>query len=451
MSTNPLPNETQPKTFLSHIYGWFRSPWFTIVVLLGGAGIGLYHPELALKLDLINAIYIDFLKLCVGPIVLSSVAIGIFDLFNQRSKQGFIINLIICLGVGIFLSSFIAALVGVGIAPSQNMSEDTLESLGIVLNTNIVDFSLNLNSANPTPAPTPVFQLFLKQLVPDNALDPLVSNEILKLIVVSAILGIGMNLIPMNEAQNLLNFLNAIQLTFNKILKLLTYLLPFALFSIVSYTFATVDGGIFVSLVKFIVATFLAFLVLIIVSVLIITLRSRIGLPQVINSLAEVTTVSLATQSVVATMPQSLNALTEHMRLSRREVNISLPLVMTLGRFGNIAYFATATILATFIYAKPLTLSFLLTITLLNIFAGVATAGAVGVATLTMIAITLDVLQIPSEAILTLLIVIDPIIAPFRVWMTVLASMGVVAAVASREPRPLHLFRTAVLRIADKL
>ncbi|WP_081599273.1 dicarboxylate/amino acid:cation symporter [Prochlorothrix hollandica] len=417
-----------------------KHPLFILGITACGVFLGLFQPDLALKVNLVGSVYIDLLKLCVGPIVLSCVALGLFELLTHRSNWVFILRLCVFLALGVFLCSLIATIVGIVAAPGQSMSESTLGSLGIVVNQKIVDFSLNLNSPNPVTEPQPVFRLFIEQLIPDNAIAPLVSNEILKVIVVASILGVGMTLIPPAQSDNLKNLLVSVRLTFNKILVLLTYILPFALFSIVSYTVATVDGAVFLSLIKFIIATILTFLLISALSVGLIVLRSKRDPWTTLHSIMEVSVVALATQNVMATLPQSLNSLSVDVRLEETEVNIALPLVMTMGRFGNVAYFALASILAAFIYDKTLGFSTLAIVVLLNIFSGVATAGAIGIATLTMISLTLDILQIPTEAILTLLIVIDPIIAPVRVLLTVLASMGVVAWVVtpeSDEPAPL--------------
>ena len=412
---------------LRHIPKICKHPLFIIGITIGGAIVGFLQPDLALRLNVLGSLYLNLLKFCIGPIVLSCVALGIFDLLSQRSSWWFILRLIGLLAVSIGACAVFATAIGLMAAPGKAMSEDTLRSLGVILNANIVDFSLNLNGVNEIPPPEPIFQTLLQKLIPDNAFAPLVANETLKVIVVSGILGIGMAFVPREKAENLRSLLLSLRLTFNKILVLLTYILPFALFSIVSYTVATVDGEIFIGLLTFIAATIAAFLLVSASSIGLIMLRSKEKFSLTLNSLMQVSIVALATQSVMATLPQALNSLSEDVKASSNEVNISLPLIMTLGRFGNVAYFAIATILAAFIYNKTLGFSLILAAILLNIFAGIATAGAIGIATLTMLGMTLEVLQIPTETMVTLLIIIDPIIAPVRVLLTVLVSMVVAA------------------------
>ncbi|MGA1601895.1 MAG: dicarboxylate/amino acid:cation symporter [Prochlorothrix sp.] len=427
-----------------------KNPFFIVFTALLGALVGSFQPELASQASIIGSIYIDLLKMCVGPIVVSCVALGVFDLLSHRSNEGLISRLLIFLFLGILVCAVIPTAIGAILTPGRSMSEATLSSLGIIVNTNVVDFSLNLNSSNLAPPPEPIFKIFLGKLVPDNAFAPLVTNDILKVIVVSSILGGGMTLIPHERVVILKDVLNALRLSFNKILFLLTYLLPFALFSIVSNTVATVDAGVFASLLRFMVCTLLAFAVLIAGSSIWLLWRTNRDRKAMMASLMDVFVVALATQSIMATLPQALSSLTEDFRLNARQVNIALPLVLTLGRFGNVAYFAIASILAIFIYDRSLGFSMIFTLLMLNMFAGIATAGSIGIASLTMLSITLDTLQIPTEAVLTLLIVVDPIIAPLRALVTVLVSMGVVGRVAAPESPAITLFRTAVLRLQNR-
>ena len=420
-------SSTQGLNMLRHIPRVFKHPFFILGITVIGAAIGFLQPELALKFNVLGSIYIDLLKLCIAPIVFSCVALGLFELLNQRSSWWFIVRLVGFLAVGTAICAILATVIGLIAAPGKAMSEDTLQSLGVILNANIVDFSFNLHGINTIPEPEPIFQVFLQKLIPDNAFAPLVSNETLKVIMVSSILGIGMALVPQEKAESLCSLLTSVRLTFNKILVMLTYLLPIALFSIVSYTVATVDGEVFLNLLTFIASAIAAFLLISALSIMLIILRSQQEFNLTFNSLMQVSIIALATQSVMATLPQALNSLSEDVKVRSEEVNIALPLIMTLGRFGNVAYFAIATILAAFIHNKALGFSLVLTAIVLNIFSGIATAGGIGIATLTMLGLTLEVLQIPTETMVTLLIVIDPIIAPIRVLLTVLVSMVVAA------------------------
>jgi hypothetical protein len=68
------------------------------------------------------------------------------------------------------------------------------------------------------------------------------------------------------------------------------------------------------------------------------------------------------------------------------------------------------------------------------IFAGTATAGASGIVTLSVISIVLNILSLPVEAILIILMAIDPIVDPLRTFQLVYMNMAAAALIA----RPYH-------------
>jgi hypothetical protein len=64
------------------------------------------------------------------------------------------------------------------------------------------------------------------------------------------------------------------------------------------------------------------------------------------------------------------------------------------------------------------------------IFAGTATAGASGIVTLSVISIVLNLLSLPVEAVLVILMAIDPIIDPLRTFQLVYMNMAAAALIA---------------------
>lgn len=141
----------QATRFLRPLPRIVKNPFFIALTAILGVLVGSLQPELASKASLVGSIYIDLLKMCVGPIVISCVALGVFDLLSQKSNEGLIFRLIVFLVLGTAICSLVPTVVGMVFTPGKAMSEATLSSLGIIVNTNALDLSLNLNSPNPIP------------------------------------------------------------------------------------------------------------------------------------------------------------------------------------------------------------------------------------------------------------------------------------------------------------
>jgi hypothetical protein len=106
---------------------------------------------------------------------------------------------------------------------------------------------------------------------------------------------------------------------------------------------------------------------------------------------------------------------------------------MTLGRFGNIFYFALGVFFVAQIYGTPLGPVHYIIILVGVIFAGTATSGASGIVTLSMLSIVLEPLSLPMEAVLIIFMAIDPIIDPLRTFLIVYVNMAATALIAERE------------------
>ena len=90
------------------------------------------------------------------------------------------------------------------------------------------------------------------------------------------------------------------------------------------------------------------------------------------------------------------------------------------------------TIFVSSLYQSPLGLGDILVLIVASILAGMATSGQSGILTLTMLGIVLSPLGLPLDAVLVLLIAIDPIINPFRTLIIVGTSITVTSFVSEQ-------------------
>ena len=149
---------------------------------------------------------------------------------------------------------------------------------------------------------------------------------------------------------------------------------------------------------------------------------------------------AFTTQTSLACLPSAIDSLTNGLRFESKSTNLVLPLAITLCRFGPIAYFAIATIFVSSLYQSPLGFGDILILIAGSIFAGMATSGLSGVLTLTMLSIVLSPLGLPIDAVLVLLIAIDPLINPFRTLTIVGISITVSCFISDHTTNEQNLF-----------
>jgi proton glutamate symport protein len=184
---------------------------------------------------------------------------------------------------------------------------------------------------------------------------------------------------------------------------------------------------------NFLLVSIFTFVLLFIFSALLLSVRSKKTLKEVLFKIKEPLLLAFTTQSSLACLPSSIDSLTNGLRFESKSTNLVLPLAITLCRFGPIAYFAIATIFVSSLYQSPLGFGDIIILMVASILAGMATSGQSGILTLTMLSIVLSPLGLPLDAVLVLLIAIDPLINPFRTLTIVGISMTVTSFISDQE------------------
>jgi proton glutamate symport protein len=142
--------------------------------------------------------------------------------------------------------------------------------------------------------------------------------------------------------------------------------------------------------------------------------------------------ISFATRSSFAALPASISAIQDDLHFERESVSLMLPLGITIGRYGNIVYFALASLFVIQLYDLPLSVARLAIIVIGSVFAGIATAGSSGILTLAMIGIVLGPLGLPVEAVLIVMMAVDAVIDPMRTFLIVYVNIAATALIVRR-------------------
>ena len=113
-------------------------------------------------------------------------------------------------------------------------------------------------------------------------------------------------------------------------------------------------------------------------------------------------------------MPAALRGLNEGLGLDQEQVNLIVPLSITLCRCAGVMNFTLAAVFFSQFYGMPIGFQQCAIILIGAVVAGMAGAGAPGLVTISMISILLDPLGLPVGPAIVLLLAIDPITDPVR-------------------------------------
>ncbi|EKU98722.1 Na+/H+ dicarboxylate symporter [Leptolyngbya sp. PCC 7375] len=411
---------------------WLRSPWAILISVALAIYVGTTHQEFAILLAPLGNFYLGLLKMCVLPILLAAITTSIGRLMQSSNAAQYIKRILVIFPLGLLSASGLTVILAAMMGPGRNLSTKTLESLGVLVNNSGIDLEMALTGPIPEESSRGMAS-FLISLVPENIFNALSQGETLKVLIFSIIVGISLGLIRDRVTEPCFDILEAIYKTFNQLIDWLTMVLPLGLFSLLAYQLSQQGLDVMLSMINFVIATLVTFLVIYVLSTIVVWQQSKMPIIKVLSALREPTILALATSSSLACLPSAIAQLTEALNFSRQTVNLVTPLSITLCRFGSVIYFALGSVFVMQLYDKPIGPVSIMVVIVGSIFAGMATAGVTGILTLTMLGIVLEPLQLPLEAVLVLFVAIDPIMDPFRTLGIVHTGIATTAVIADKS------------------
>jgi proton glutamate symport protein len=415
--------------FLKKLRKLSHGPYPIFGSILLGIWLGFANKDIAKSLEFIGKGYVDLLKLCVLPILLSAVIISASRLTQLPNIKSFVIKLVGILIFSQFASGLIGYLIAFTFGPGRNLNQNTLDSLGAQINVSGIDSEINLNKPIAVEK-NPLLELFTSA-IPSNIFEALAENHSLQVVVFAVTFGVALGLIGNSSAKTrMVQALEEVYDSFRKIVKWVNALLPLGLFSLLSVQIAKTGAATIVIMLKFVAITVSTLVGLYVVSFIILWVRSRASLKKVWSASEEYTLLTMATSNASSSLPSAIQCLVDRLHFDEQLVNAGLPISVIAFRYGNVAYFVIAAVFASQLYNLPIRVDQVLLVVTGAMFAALASAGSSGLATLATLDVVFRPLGLPLDAILVLLIAIDPIISPFRATINVSGSVAACALVS---------------------
>ncbi len=410
------------------------SPWTILAGVLAGLYLGTYRPEMVPFVAPIGLIFINILKMCVMPILVSAIAASLARLIKSHTGKGFlgrILGLFLIAMIGV---SLVGMVVGMIAKPGANLGAAGLSIMGSHVSASkyAPDIEINIIKIQKRQSKKPTTTELLDTLIPQNIFKALSSGRNLQVLFFSILVGIAIGFLPPAPSRTLTEVLEALYSVFAKLVDWLRYLLPFGLCGLIAQQSSNTKIELLLAMGKFLLVILLPFVILLGIGIVTLKLRSRRSIKQVMKALKDPIIISLGSAASLPAIPSSLSAMTEVLGFSKNKIDLLVPLGITACRFGNMLYFAVATLFVSQLYQIPISSTELIMVLAGSILAGMATAGTSGVMTLVMLGLILKPLGLPLDGVLPLLIVIDPIIGPLRAMTNVQLNLAVASLLVER-------------------
>ncbi|WP_257667122.1 dicarboxylate/amino acid:cation symporter [Parapedobacter tibetensis] len=414
--------------------------WKILIGMVLGIFFGYVMRELAWQSVVVDwikpfgTIFINMLKMIAVPLVAVSLIVGLADLKDiaKLSKLGgrTILLYLFTTACAVSLGLLLANIIKPGLFINEASRQRLLEGFA-------GEASEKIKLAEATKEQGPLQPLM--DLVPDNFFAAMTNNgSLLQVIFFVILLGIGLILVDESKSKPVVNFFKGLNAVILKVIDIIMVFSPFGVFALMAALiveipdFSTLAAlGVYGTSVLF----GLALLVFLFYPTLLF-LFARIKPARFFRAISPAQLLAFSTSSSAATLPVTMERVTEHLGVDDEVSSFVLPLGATINMDGTALYQAIAALfIAQAMLPEALGLETQLMIILTTVLASIGTA-AVPSAGIVMLVIVLGQAGIP-EAGLALIFAIDRPLDMCRTVVNV-TSDATVSAIVAKSVGLLH-------------
>jgi proton glutamate symport protein len=414
------------------IFKFLDNGWTTVSAAVIAVFVGLVFPEVGKGFKPLSTIFLTLISISIIPIIFSSVTASVIKLINGEDTDIRIIR-VISMFVGALV---IASAVGIACSLIFNPAHEVGNSR-LIADMIFNDMQKSISVIPPDEALSSLqkfnFMDFLTTLVPRNPFEAFAEGNVIQILAVSILVGITISALGGKKIESTLNFLSVLMDSFKAILKIPAKILPIGIFFLLASSLSEISIDVLVSMKSFCIGALVCFTTIILMSVVILLARSPVGIVESIQALKEPITVAFSTCSNQATLPFLTSSLVNRFKLPSASVDLCIPLGVTMCRVSNAAYYAFITIFISSLYNEPLSPWQYEFVIVGAILTSLAASGTTGVLAIAMMSIILDPLNLPIGSISIILIVVDPIIDPFRTITSLIMNAALSCAVINNK------------------
>lgn len=347
-------------------------------------------------------IFINSLKLIAVPLILASLIKGVSDLkdISKLSKMGgktisiYIVTTVIAVSIGLTMVNIIK--------PGASISEETRNEL---VENYKGDADSRIKQANQQKEAGPLKAL--EDLVPSNIFNAASDNgNMLQVIFFAIFFGIGLILIPEEQADPVKKFFDGFNEVILKLIDLIMLAAPYGVFALLAALVVESPSlDLFKALGWYAICVLSGLTLMIGVYILIVYLVTKRSPAFFISGISPAQLLAFSTSSSAATLPVTMERVEEHLGVEEEVTSFVLPIGATINMDGTSLYQAVAAVFIAQAFGMDLSFGTQLGIIVTATLASIGSAAVPG-AGMVMLVIVLAQAGIP-EAGLALIFAVD--------------------------------------------
>ena len=273
---------------------------------------------------------------------------------------------------------------------------------------------------------------FVLNIIPRNPFQALAEASMLQVVFFALAIGLALATLPEDTARPVAAFFAGMSEVIIKIVEFLMKTAPVAVFCLVAPIIADLGFGILRSLAVYAACVVFGLgLMAFGVYPAILMLLGRVNPVRFFKAIAPAQLLAFSSSSSNATLPVTLDCLTQRLGASKQVSSFVLPIGATINMDGTALYQGVATVFIAQLFGLDLTLLQQVTIVFTALLASIGTAGVPG-AGIIMLTIVLQSVDIPTRGI-AIILTIDRILDMCRTVVNVTGDAMVTAVIASQE------------------
>ena len=288
-----------------------------------------------------GTIFISSLKLIAIPLILAALIKGIADLkdISSLSKMGmrtisiYVVTTVIAVSIGLTVVSLLQ--------PGKTINEDTRNEL-VEAYGGDADAKLQAAAAQKESGPLQA----LIDLVPSNIVSAASSNRnMLQVIFFAVFFGISLILIPEEKAKTVKEFFDGLNEVILKMVDLIMLAAPYGVFALMAALVVEAPSpDLFAALAMYGVSVVLGLLLMVVFYIVLVKVFTKKSPKFFIQGIAPAQLLAFSTSSSAATLPVTMERVTEHLGVEEEVSSFVLPIGATINMDGTSLYQAVAAV-----------------------------------------------------------------------------------------------------------
>ena len=335
-------------------YGWTRNSLTTwiLISMVVGFEVGLDMGKAAKDFDVLSSIFIRLIKTVVGPLLFSTLVIGIAGQSSGKQMGRiavkaftyFLAATSVALVIGLLAINFTQAGAGIQRSDTNDKVMVPASELQAKIDTKKNEAQMVYGDKVVTMKPAD-FKLDWKYTVlhsfPENAAKMIYEGAVLQVVVFSLLFALGLRQVSEHHRNTMIHWCESLSEVMFKFVGIIMYFAPFAVGGALASTIGDKGLGVMVNLAKLLGTLYLALFIFILVVFIPVMFFFKIPIRNFLRAVYEPASLAFATASSEAALPQAMTAM-EKFGVPRKIVSFVIPTGYSFNLDGSTLYLALA-------------------------------------------------------------------------------------------------------------